>query len=116
MKHTTILVILLLTHSLLVKATNYPRVKESCISNAQCFTDFEYCAAATTDQVSSNSNSTDSLLTGTCKHKDVWELETLEWVGCISTFVILFISNCGGLGGGGALIPIAIVFFGFDTK
>lgn len=93
----------------IAQAANYPRVKESCTGDDQCFTDFEYCDADGQD-----SSTVD--LTGVCEHKDVWEMLSMEWLGSVLTFLILLVSNCGGLGGGGALIPIAIVFFGFDTK
>ena len=102
----------MLGYSLLIavaQAANYPRVKEVCSSDADCFTDYEFCP-----KVEAESGEPD--LTSVCKHKEIWELLTLEWLGCVATAVILFISNCGGLGGGGALIPICMVFFGFDTK
>ena len=88
----------------LVYGADYPRQNEKCISGADCFTDFEYCSIDEND------------ITGVCEHKKVENLLTLEYIGCVVTFVLLFISNCGGLGGGGALIPVAMVFFGFDTK
>ena len=37
-------------------------------------------------------------------------------IGCVLTTLALFYTNCGGLGGGGIMIPIAIAFFGFDVK
>jgi uncharacterized membrane protein YfcA len=40
----------------------------------------------------------------------------MEWIGNVATFFVLLISNCGGLGGGGAIIPVAIFFYGFDAK
>ena len=43
-------------------------------------------------------------------------MESIEYVGAVMTLILLFISNVGGLGGGGAVIPIAMIFFGFDTK
>jgi len=91
------------------QAANYPREKEDCRSDADCFTDFEFCPKV-------EAGSTEPDLASVCKHKEIWELLTLEWVGCVAIVGILLISNCGGLGGGGALIPICMVFFGFDTK
>ena len=53
---------------------------------------------------------------GICEHKEVTPVLTSEVIGYIMTWFILFTSNLGGLGGGGAVIPICMVFFGFDTK
>ena len=53
---------------------------------------------------------------GTCKHKDLFPLQPIEITGFALSLFVLLISNVGGLGGGGALIPVAMVFFGFDTK
>ena len=40
----------------------------------------------------------------------------MEIVGTVLIGILLLISNVGGLGGGGAVIPLAMVFFGFNTK
>lgn len=40
----------------------------------------------------------------------------IEIVGCFAIFTLLTIANIAGLGGGGSVIIIAMVFFGFDTK
>ena len=40
----------------------------------------------------------------------------IENAGELLTALILFLSNCGGLGGGGSMIPIIIIFFGFEVK
>ena len=40
----------------------------------------------------------------------------LEFIGCFITIFVLFASNCGGLGGGGAVVPIVMVFFNYDVK
>ena len=40
----------------------------------------------------------------------------MEFLGCITTVIIIFAANCGGLGGGGALVPVVMVFFNFDIK
>lgn len=39
-----------------------------------------------------------------------------EFIGMFLTPIILFGANCGGLGGAGALIPVCLFFFNFDTK
>lgn len=43
-------------------------------------------------------------------------MEGMEIAGSFIIFVFLVISNMGGLGGGGAVIPVAMVFFGFNMK
>ena len=43
-------------------------------------------------------------------------MDGIEVWGSFVTFLILLTSNMGGLGGGGAVIPVCMVFFGFDTK
>lgn len=35
----------------------------------------------------------------------------MEWVGAFVLFVMGFLSNAGGLGGGGILIPFVLIFF-----
>ena len=85
-------------------AVDYPRAKESCVASTDCFDEFEYCEK---DQTEAE---------GVCEHKDVTPVLAIEVLGYFMTFLILLTSNMGGLGGGGAVIPIAMVFFGFDTK
>ena len=53
---------------------------------------------------------------GKCEHKEIDPLNKMEIFGCVVTFVGLLTSNMGGLGGGGVIIPVAMVFFGFNTK
>ena len=73
---------------------------EACITDADCFKDFEYCKK---DE-------------GICEHKDLFGLNGIEIAGIFCTILILATSNSGGLGGGGSMIPIIIIFFGFGTK
>ena len=86
---------------------DYPRVNEPCSTDTNCFDDFEICTGVATDLEAG---------VGVCEHKDVWPFNTLEWFGNIMTLIVLLTSNFGGLGGGGALIPVAMIFYGFDTK
>ena len=51
-----------------------------------------------------------------CMHKEIVPFMTEEIVGCLVTIFVLFYTNCGGLGGGGIMIPVAIFFYGFDVK
>lgn len=39
-----------------------------------------------------------------------------EFWGLILTFLLLWLANMGGVGGGGILIPIGVLCFGFNTK
>lgn len=69
-----------------------------CQSDADCIEEWEVCREAI------------------CEHKDIFPMLRNEYVGTWITILILFITNCGGLGGGGALIPVVLFFFKFDTK
>ena len=40
----------------------------------------------------------------------------MEWVGIFVLMVALALSNIGGIGGGGIIIPIAIAMFGMSTR
>ena len=40
----------------------------------------------------------------------------MEFWGLVMTFVILWFTNMGGLGGGGSIVPISMLFFRFDAK
>ena len=98
LKYSSTLLLLLFANFAL--CAEYPRMGEACITDADCFTDFEYCK---TDE-------------GTCEHKDLFGLNGIEIAGIFFTILILALSNSGGLGGGGSMIPIIIIFFGFGTK
>lgn len=89
------------------EGANFPRVNEACVSDMDCFTDFETCADLDIEK--------DDLI-GVCEHKEVFGLLGMEIAGCFVTVFVLFFSNIGGLGGGGAMIPVCIFFFGFSTK
>lgn len=75
-------------------------MNEACVDDSECYTNFEFCSPA--DNI--------------CLHKDVTPFLALEIVGCVITALALFYANCGGLGGGGIIIPVTIFFFGFDMK
>jgi len=40
----------------------------------------------------------------------------MEWIGIFVLMVALALSNIGGIGGGGIIIPIAIAMFGMSTR
>ena len=88
--------------AMLAKGADYPKVGKECASNADCFTDYELC-----DEID---------LIGVCEHKEILPLIGMEYAGCVAVVLIIVSSSMGGLGGGGAIIPIAVFFFGFETK
>lgn len=53
---------------------------------------------------------------GQCAHKDIFPMKPMEFWGLVLTFVILWFTNMGGLGGGGSIVPISMLFFRFDAK
>ena len=46
----------------------------------------------------------------------MFPLEFLEFIGSVVLGVMVALSNAGGIGGGGIIVPIAIIFFAFRTK
>lgn len=67
---------------------------------------WEYCRLREEDGVS----------VGSCEHKLLYPMKPLEFWGLVTTFVILWFTNMGGLGGGGSIVPISMLFFRFDAK
>ena len=63
-------------------------------------------------------NVTRDLITydGICEHKPLFPMNILEFVGCFLIIVMAFISNAAGTAGGGVVIPLIMMFFGWDTK
>jgi hypothetical protein len=53
---------------------------------------------------------------GSCIHKDLWPLKTLEFWGMIVSFWVLWLANMAGVGGAGMLVPVGIFFFKMDPK
>jgi uncharacterized membrane protein YfcA len=39
-----------------------------------------------------------------------------EYIGSLVVYFILVLANSGGIGGGGVIIPVSLIFFGFDPK
>ena len=48
------------------------------------------------------------------EHKPLWPLKPIEYVATILLIVILVLTNAAGIGGGGAILPI-IMLYGFTT-
>lgn len=57
-----------------------------------------------------------SCIQGLCVHKELFPLFGLEYAGLVCSFFLMVLSNAAGIGGGGLLIPLTIVFFGWDSK
>jgi uncharacterized membrane protein YfcA len=51
-----------------------------------------------------------------CKHKKVFPITQEEIFGLFLIFIGSALSNAGGIGGGGLLIPILILVLKFETK
>ena len=51
-----------------------------------------------------------------CVHKSLFPLKGKEWAGTFLFAAFMLLANVGGIGGGGIAIPMAMYFFGFDTK
>ena len=45
-----------------------------------------------------------------CTHKDMFPLKEIELVGLFLIMTLLFITNIGGIGGGGTIIPVVLTF------
>lgn len=53
---------------------------------------------------------------GVCVHKGIFPMYASEFYVFFSIIAILVLTNTGGLGGGGILIPIMMGIFHFDTR
>jgi len=49
-------------------------------------------------------------------HKDILPLKGIEFWGLVLVFWFMWYANMGGVGGGGIVVPIGILFFKFDPK
>ena len=85
-----------------MNAASYPRATATCTSDSDCYAEFEHCGLDLEEAV--------------CVHKDVAPFLPIEIAGCVVTVLALFYTNCGGIGGGGIMIPVAIFFFGFHMN
>ena len=51
-----------------------------------------------------------------CKHKNVFPMLPIEYGGIVILSFLLSLGNMAGNGGGGLIVPMAQIFFGFDIK
>lgn len=49
-------------------------------------------------------------------HKDLFPMEIREFVGIIILPVLMTLSTVAGVGGGGVVVPLIMVFYEFSTK
>lgn len=75
-------------------------ISYECTSDSDCFDTWEQC----------------DLERKVCKHKSVFPINNLEFGGFVLIFLQLWLANVGGIGGGGVVVPIAMLFFKFDAK
>lgn len=73
----------------------------SCKSAADCKQGWEECVSG--DAVAAD--------TGHCVHKGAFPMNVLEYWGYIFVLLWLWLSNMGGIGGGGVVVPISMIFF-----
>ena len=51
-----------------------------------------------------------------CTHKSPGPVLLREWIGYSVIFLLMVFANCGGQGGAGCVMPLSMIFFGFDIK
>ena len=51
-----------------------------------------------------------------CVHKDVFPMHLNEFIGCFLITLTEIVANAGGTAGGGIIIPLIMIFFGFETS
>ena len=83
-------------------AVDFPRLSKSCSSDADCMDEFEECVQVEEEM--------------TCMHKSPGPVLFMEWIGYSVIFLLITAANCGGLGGAACVIPLSMIFFGFDIK
>ena len=85
------------------RATDFPRYKEECSADKDCFDEFEYC--------------NEDLKEAVCYHKEPYPtVMAIEYCGYVAIFLMMIFANCGGLGGGASVMPLSMIFFGFNAK
>ena len=92
--------ILLLLNLILLARPTLAQIEEDCADDE----DWEDQEEDTED------TSEDSL-----HHKAFWPLERIEYLGTFLLVVILMLTNAAGVGGGGAILPIMLLF-GFTAN
>ena len=78
----------------------------SCESDADCLRDYETC------ELSQGAGGPGD---GICIHKRAFPMLFVEFAGCFVISIALFVTQLGGIAGGGIVIPIMLSFFRFDV-
>ena len=81
-------------------------VRQPCLSDKDCLKDYEFC-----DVVQEGYGSQG----GICVHKLAFPMLFSEFVGCFIIAISLFVTQLGGIAGGGVMIPIMLSLFRFDV-
>lgn len=68
------------------------------------------------DGMRENAYSLHRALQAISHHKDLFPLDTSDYIGSVLVFFGLIIAASGGIGGGGILVPILILVFAFHPK
>ena len=79
---------------------SYPKLNQACTVDADCFEPWEHCGAK--DFIS------------ICLHKDSTPMLPSEYVGMFILLINMVCCNAAGMGGGGTVIPLAMLLFGFN--
>ncbi|TNV79608.1 hypothetical protein FGO68_gene15395 [Halteria grandinella] len=82
--------------------------KQYCFDDQTCDSMFKYCD---TDQAPLGGE-----WQGVCEHKRLFPMLLVEFIGCFLIIILAIISNAAGTAGGGVVIPLVMIFFGWDTK
>ena len=81
-------------------AGDYSRQGLDCLSDSDCYSQWEFCARRDNEKL-------------ICVHKDSWPLKPIEWFGFFFTALWLCGSFMAGMSGGGTLVPLMRLIFGF---
>ena len=95
-------VYLLLVLVVVSKAGAYDDHSVLCTIDSDCDEPFFKCDTAAEDP--------------TCIHKPLFPLLTVEIIGTIILPFLIAMANAGGIGGGGIIVPMCMLFFSFGTK
>ncbi|TNV79543.1 hypothetical protein FGO68_gene4001 [Halteria grandinella] len=105
-KQWTAIFLLLLSLPLLMAYESHG--KKYCNDDQTCESMFQYCD---TDQAPLGGE-----WQGVCEHKRLFPMLLIEFIGCFLIIILAIISNAAGTAGGGVVIPLVMIFFGWDTK
>jgi uncharacterized membrane protein YfcA len=79
---------------------SYPKLNQVCQVDADCFEPWEHCG--------------EKDMINVCLHKESLPFLPAEWVGLFILLVNMVCCNAAGMGGGGTVIPLSMLLFGFN--